>query len=175
MIKLYKNNGTQISYWEAWKDKDNVLVHWGTLGQRGQTRKISCPGETAESFITELSKEPLNNGFVSIDLDGHFQLILQYRTESWGGVGDLEKRKHIDGMLDELLGWTGNGHCDGGDIGSGTINSFCFVVDPQLATEAIVAELRKENLLAGAVIAVARGEEHEVLWPKGYQGKFQIF
>lgn len=32
-------------------------------------------------------------------------------------------------MLNEGLGWTGLGCCDGGGIGSGTMEACCYVVD----------------------------------------------
>lgn len=32
-------------------------------------------------------------------------------------------------MLNESLGWTGLGCCDGGSIGSGTMEACCYVVD----------------------------------------------
>ena len=32
-------------------------------------------------------------------------------------------------MLNEGLGWTGLGCCDGGSIGSGTMEACCYVVD----------------------------------------------
>lgn len=42
---------------------------------------------------------------------------------------DLKKRTRLEDHLNELLGWTGLGHCDGGSIGSGTLEACCLVVD----------------------------------------------
>lgn len=44
--------------------------------------------------------------------------------------------------MDETLGWTGLGHCDGGSIGSGTMEVAVVVVDVDLAKRVIAADLR---------------------------------
>ena len=73
---------------------------------------------------------------------------MQFRTKDPSGdEADLEKCHTVEHILNNRLGWTGNGHCDGGDIGSGTINVFSCVVDPYIAKETIVAGLNENNLL----------------------------
>jgi hypothetical protein len=74
--------------------------------------------------------------------------------------------------LNECLGWTGNGNCDGGDIGSGTMNVWSLVVNPYLAAEAILDELRKNDFLEGVVIAIERQDSFEVLYPENYDREF---
>lgn len=41
-----------------------------------------------------------------------------------------------------MLGWTGLGHCDGGSIGSGTMEVCCFVVDFEIGRKVIAADLK---------------------------------
>jgi hypothetical protein len=43
--------------------------------------------------------------------------------------------------MSETLGWTGLGHCDGGSIGSGTMEVCCFVVDFELAKQVVEKDL----------------------------------
>ncbi|WP_201778926.1 hypothetical protein [Rhodopirellula islandica] len=43
--------------------------------------------------------------------------------------------------MNETLGWTGLGHCDGGSIGSGTMETCCIVVDFEIAKRVIAADL----------------------------------
>ena len=78
----------------------------------------------------------------------------------------------VEDVMNECLGWTGNGNCDGGDIGSGSINIFCFVVDPQIAAKSAVEWLRKKHLLQGAIMAYEKDDDYIVLWPKDFSGKF---
>jgi len=44
--------------------------------------------------------------------------------------------------MNETLGWTGLGNCDGGNIGSGTMEVCCFVVDFELAKKVIEIDLK---------------------------------
>lgn len=177
MIKLYKRTGKHTLYWEAW-DAGNrsVTIHWGTLGKTGRSKNVRIPrGESADTVIDRESQEPRTNGYEEIDIDDHAQVIVQFKTaDAWGDTADLDKRHKVEGILNECLGWTGNGHCDGGDIGSGTINAFSFVVDPHLAKDTIVAALKKNKLIQGAIIAVGNEDGYEVLWPEDFDGEFSI-
>lgn len=108
-------------------------------------------------------------------------LVVQFPTETWGTVADLEKRNWLADRLDQALRSKRNGECDGGDIGSGTINIFLTgVVDPGRACVTIVDTLRELGELSGAIVALdldPEGEKEEdpfytVLWPKEYDGEF---
>lgn len=48
-------------------------------------------------------------------------LLVEYVVEGMGAEADLEKRHELEDILNESLGWSGLGHCDGGSIGSGTM------------------------------------------------------
>lgn len=177
MIKLYKRTEKECLYWEAWDARKRlVTIHWGSLGKTGRNKNIRIPkGETVKTVLRRESEEPRANGYQEIDIEDHAQIIVQYKTkDEWGDTADLDKRHEVEGILNECLGWTGNGHCDGGDIGSGEINVFSFVVDPTLAKDAIVKALKKNKLLDGAVIAVQKEDGYEVLWPENFEGKFAI-
>ncbi len=57
-------------------------------------------------------------------------------------VVNVATRERIEALLDEALGWTGNGLCDGSESGSGRVDFLCAVVDTQAAVETIVTKLR---------------------------------
>lgn len=174
MIKLYKRTGKQTLYWEAW-DAGNrtVMIHWGTLGKTGRNKSIQIPkGASADTIIDRESKEPRSDGYEEIRIEDHVQIIVQFKTEdAWGNSADLDKRHSVEDILNECLGWTGNGHCDGGDIGSGTINVFSFVVDPYRAKDSIVAALKQNNLIDGTIIVINNEDDYEVLWPEDFEGE----
>jgi hypothetical protein len=44
--------------------------------------------------------------------------------------------------MNETLGWTGLGHCDGGSIGSGSMEVCCLVVDAEIAKQTILSDLK---------------------------------
>ena len=54
---------------------------------------------------------------------------------------DVEKRYLLQDRMNETLGWTGLGHCDGGSIGSGTMEVCCYVVDFENAKNVIENDL----------------------------------
>ena len=177
MIKLYKHINKQTLYWEAW-DAGNrsVVIHWGVLGDVGHNKNVNIPkGESADTVIDRESKEPRSDGYKEIHIEDHTQIIVQFKTQGvWGDSDDLNKRHRVEDILNECLGWTGNGDCDGGDIGSGTINVFLFVVDPYLAKDSIVAALKQNNLIDGAIIAIDHKDDYEVVWPEDFEGVFSI-
>lgn len=103
--------------------------------------------------------------------------------DGWGSPADLTKRHQLEEFLDACLDETDNGHCDGGDIGCGSINIYLEeVIDPLRACDSLVAELQESGDLEGAVIALnldphgtrEEGPYYQVLWPKDYCGDFSI-
>jgi hypothetical protein len=179
MLKLYKTVRGRVRYWEAWKRNTKLAVHTGLLGHWGRLDLMAMKrGESENAAIKRYSKAPLAEGYAPIAESEHKMLVVQYRVAGWGSAKDLDARNAVEEILNESLGWTGNGHCDGGDIGSGTINLFCFVVDPALAVKAIARDLKKAKRLEGAVIAVSPSADVEpemrVLWPKGHRERFRV-
>ena len=73
--------------------------------------------------------------------------MIEYKVDGFGNEADLDKRHRLEDRMNETLGWTGVGACDGGSIGSGTMEVCCFVVDFKIA-QAVV-----ENDLAGTEFA----------------------
>jgi hypothetical protein len=175
MLKLYKRGRTGVRYWEAWEVQEMVLVHEGKLGHRGKIKYlIPEDGQSPEQCICEAANKPRAKGYAEIPPDEQYQVVVQYRLKTWGSPEDLAKGHRVEALFNECLGWTGNGRCDGNDIGSGTLNIFSLVVDPELATATLVEELRKNRILKGAVIAVRAGEEYRVVYPAQFQSKFSL-
>lgn len=100
--------------------------------------------------------------------------MIQYKIQGMGTTEDLDQRYKVENLMNEGLGWTGLGHCDGGDIGSGTINVFCFVADVALGEKAIVRGLEENKLLEHATIAHSTEAGDKVLWPKDFAGEFSV-
>ncbi len=143
MLKLYKRVGGILSYYEAWLQDGALYEHWGVAGERGELKEIRI-GQVAdeESLLQEHLLPAIKDGFHPIALDDHALLVVEYLIEGMGRLEDLEKRHSLEERLNEALGWTGLGHCDGGSIGSGTMEAACFVVDFDLAQRVIAADLR---------------------------------
>jgi hypothetical protein len=177
-LKLYKRLGHQILYWQAWECERKLYIHQGIIGKECDGEHVVKLGarETAMRAIKRERRQPESKGFHEIPVDEHIMIVIQYGVKGWGSARDLAKRDKVERIVSRLLALTGNGHCDGGDIGSGTINAFFMVIDPEAACQSITDTLAPKRLLSGALIAVQCDEdEFEVLWPEGYEGEFSPF
>jgi hypothetical protein len=174
MLKLYKDTPEGLLYWETWEHGGTHTIHWGRVGSIGENKDLpSSLLKNAKRAIQKEIQARRDEGYAERkNLHG---LLIQYRLDNWGNTTDLDRRHKIEDLMNECLGWTGLGHCDGGDIGSGTINIFCFVVDPYAAIVPIVANLRKHGELAGATIALEREDSFEVLYPEDFRGELKYW
>jgi hypothetical protein len=141
MIKLYKRNpdGTQ-AYHEAWVTEEGVLEHWGVLGEVGEHQQHSFATDSdAAGNVASVLGEARQNGFAELPDTALQTLVIEYE-ETPDDPQQAERRQALAGDLDEFLGWTGLGCCEGSDDGAGTFEVFCRVVDFDIASAAIAAE-----------------------------------
>ena len=131
MMKLYKRDSKGVlHYHEAWVAGREVVEHWGVVGKVGRSRE-HAGGATVRSVLADAREA----GFA--ESDSTHILIVEYRVEGMGTLKDLEKRHSLEDYLNDKLGWNGLGHCDGGSIGSGTMEVALVVVEPEIATQAV--------------------------------------
>ncbi|HCW07458.1 MAG TPA: hypothetical protein DGG95_08865 [Cytophagales bacterium] len=144
MVKLYKTLNNQLHYWETWETNEkSAIVHWGVAGDRGQAKEISDGVfSNVKKIVQREIDEKLNEGFAELDEDKASFLEIEYKVDGFGTEEDLEKRHRLEDRMDELLGWTGLGHTDGGSIGSGTMEVGCVVADFTIAKNVIEQNLR---------------------------------
>ena len=144
MLKLYKKIADEIFYWETWdKDSKTGVVHWGKVGERGSDKEVKSG--LFSDFRKEIQKEIdkfSSQGYHEVSVDEHNTLLIEYKVDGMGTPEDLEKRTRLQNRMDGTLGWTGLGHCDGGSIGSGTMEVCCFVVDFEIAKKVIENNLK---------------------------------
>ena len=144
MIKLYKKIDNELHYWEAWdKDTKTGVVHWGEVGTQGRDKEVKSG--LMENYATEIRKEmnqKINEGYSEFDEDKYAFLEIEYKIDGFGTEQDLEKRHRLEGKMNEVLGWTGLGHTDGGSIGSGTMEVGCVVVDFEIAKKVVEESLK---------------------------------
>ena len=140
MIKLYRKNSAGIEYWETWENKGEHTVHRGQAGDRGKSETVRGSFfRSAEKIVEAQIAEKKKEGFQEIDdLE---TLMIEYAVEGMGTTEDLDKRHRLEERMNETLGWTGLGNCDGGSIGSGTMEVCCLVVDFIVAAKVVSADL----------------------------------
>lgn len=175
MLKLYRATEQGTEYWEAWSSANEITIHWGKLGEEGENREIPIrPGINPNDTINSEAKPLRAVGFKPLKRSQLRSIVIQYKIEGHGSTADLDKRVAVEELMNDQLGWTGLGHCDGGDIGSGTMNIFCYVADAKIAESVIVRELESRGFLEEAVIAERKGDVVEVLWPRNFKGAFSL-
>ena len=142
MNKFYKRVNGVLHYHEAWATGGKVIEHWGVAGERGETATHKISKKTdAEAAVAEVLKDAVAEGYISVDGIGETTLLIEYSVDGFGTPNDLKKRHDLEDRMNETLGWTGLGHCDGGSIGSGTMEVCCFVADFDVAKRVIKADL----------------------------------
>ena len=143
MLKLYKFADGLKEYWETWENEDGShTVHWGKLGTKGNSKTVkdSIFKRAVKTIQAEIDSL-VSNGFKQVDIAEHYILLVEYAIDGMGDTDDLDKRHRLQERMDEALGWTGLGHCDGGSIGSGTMEVCNFVVDFEIAKKVIEEDL----------------------------------
>ena len=144
MLKLYKRVDNEILYWETWdKDEKTGVIHWGVVGQRGEDKEIKSG--LFSNFRKEIQKEvdkKIAEGYDEINDSDLFTLLIEFNVDGHGTTADVDKRHKLEDKMKEVLGWTGLGDCDGGSIGSGTMEVCCFVVDFDIAKQVIETKLK---------------------------------
>lgn len=150
MVKLYRRlSDGRLAYHEAWERDGTITEHWAVVGERGETNNHHVKRrEDADQAVERVLNRAREDGFEEIDLDDQRVLLIEYAVEGMGTQADLRKRHDLEARMNELLGWTGLGHCDGGSIGSGTMEVCCFVVDFEIAKSVIERDLR-DTMFAG--------------------------
>jgi hypothetical protein len=144
MLKLYKLTNDQKHYWETWESDGGAhIVHWGELGTTGESKTVkSGLFKNARKTIQKEIDGLLADGFAPIDIEEHAVLMIEYKVDGMGTEADLEKRYRLQSQMDETLGWSGLGMCDGGSIGSGTMEVCNIVVDYEVAERVIREDIK---------------------------------
>ena len=118
----------------------------GSVGQPGQNKEVK--GGLFLNFRKTVQKEleaKLQESYTASDEENTTFLKIEYKIKNFGTEENLDKRHRLEEKMDEVLGWTGLGHTDGGS--SGTVEARCIVVDFDLAKN-IIEEAQKDTALS---------------------------
>jgi len=170
-----------------WQNVDKAI--WGCV-EKLKKKKIAFDADKLRQHLSLVEAEFLGEAAKSAEPDAApktepmpvdvypedelYPVVIQYRVEGHGTMQDHDRRVKIETLLEEFLGETDLGYLDGGDIGSGTANIFCFLKPGRKGTEAIIQTLRKNGYLDGAVIQETVKGKEKVVWPPDYAGEFSV-
>ena len=142
MFKLYRRDGADLVYREAWSDGDSIVEHWGTCGERGSSLRHDAVDDASKrSVLASLRATAEQDGYQVIAIADHGTIVAQRPTVEARWEADLELRYKLQEALDQALGWTGLGYCDGGSTGGGLMEVFCYVVDINTALTVVNGQL----------------------------------
>jgi len=142
MIKLHKRQEGRLLYREAWFNDGKVIEHAGVCGERGVISEHAAIGPARQREVMEaIAAGAMAEGFRAIPEGELVGLLVGKAISGMGMAADLRHRHALEHFLDEVTGWHGLGHCDGGSIGSGSMEARCLVVDGGMAAKVIEREL----------------------------------
>jgi hypothetical protein len=140
-FKTYRKGDAGLEYWEAWTSDEGVVEHRGLCGDAGTCRTLP-PRRSALETLAASKADAQSHGFKVISDARHQTVTVDLKAtdgEAWAGL--LARRHALEDWLNEELGWTGLGHCDGGDVGDGSATAFCVVVNVKLAISTLKSRL----------------------------------
>lgn len=175
MLRLIRDGLPDPDYTEIWvRDDRIVVVHTGTVGDRGKTQeKIANDSEHVERLIAESSAMACEQGFREIREDEWFDMVLQYHFDTCESLPDLLAHRHVlENLVSQNLGWNGYGRVTGGDIGNDRFNIYCRVICPEMAAFSALSELETFGFDEEIIAAFSHGDTYEVVHPLDFKGEF---
>lgn len=147
LTRLYRrdDSGKCLAYHNAWFDTDDEVIveHKGLVGSTGETiRHTRDPNLTPVEQVERVLRSAREAGYSDLHDSDESLLVVEYRLEGWGSVEDADKLNSLQDELTEILGWSGLGVCDGGEVGSGTMEANCPVVDFDEAKKVLTEALQ---------------------------------
>lgn len=137
MFKFYKRTDDGLLYHEAWANGSVVVEHWGRCGERGEAKEhMAENAEQVGRLLGTVANAALQAGFKPIPEKRMKMLIVEYPIEN-ASSDALQRRHQLEDQFNELVGWLGIGHLDGGSIGSSTMEVALAVVDFDIAKAAL--------------------------------------
>lgn len=159
-VNLYKTAGDKKHYWQLWNTSDHqATLNYGCVGELGQVENFS--EESPVDFrnkVNSMIDAKANDGYKEIPFEKFYTLEVTFKLKTWGTSEDLDRREKFRSIITEKLGWTGNGRCDDGDIGSGEMSLFAEVVDPYLAMESLKGEFKNKGIKDEHYFTISLGD-----------------
>ncbi len=159
-LKLYKKEETSYLYFETWTTNGNTaVIHWGRLGTKGESKELKATSNSdLKTKLNIVISKMVSDGYAEIPIDHQYTIAITFKLSSWGTTQDLERREQIRSILTEHLGWTGNGRCDDGDIGSGEMTLYADVIEPYVGAKSIKEEFKLNNVTESYQFTIIQGD-----------------
>lgn len=147
-----------------------MVVNVGTVGTVGRSHTVAPEAqETADQVHELLTSQQVEARLAEVDQDQMQWVVVQFAIPAQGPTdSDWDRLEATSMRMTEALCWTGNGYCDGHNVGSGTINVSGSVINATAAASTMRSDLADHDLDDDIVVAV-RGarptDEYIAVWP----------
>ena len=143
MLTLYKEIDNAIHYWTTFdKDDKTGIIYWGVVGKRGSIREIKSGFFlNFKGRIKRMIDKKIKSGFSEFAKESYVMLEIEFMIDGFGTEEDIDKRHRLEELLEEIMLWSGLGYCNGGSIGSGTMEAGCCVANYEIAKKIIEVRL----------------------------------
>ncbi len=171
MILLIKQNGADMLYQTIYTEGRLIVQHQGIVGE--WVREEDVREVRVSRFkrlgvqILQLIKKFERQGYRELNETDYTELVVQFSYEKDQEETVLERRHMMEEVINDGLLHTGNGYCEGGDVGSGTTNTFYHVLDVEAAIALIFEEMKARDVQDEPKIAVQEGAAYTVRSPQG--------
>jgi len=154
VLKLYRVTPDSKEYWETWRDPatGSHLIHTGKLGTRGRVRTLGPQTSNPAATMAREEAGARAAGFCEIAIEDHSRLVVELPFDPRTRKNLVTARHRCEDLCNEALGWSGLGHCDGGDSGGKAMRGYCFVVDYPLAAKVLRQALDEHGFGASSKI-----------------------
>ena len=163
-------------YCQIWTQRLVLVTHRGVICQRGVvTERVIASAEAEEQAFQQAVREAEAEGYVPLEKIPNSQILVNYKVSTWEDAEIQSFKNTLQSLLGDILGWTGNGYCDGFTLGREGLSMWCLVVDADLALPTLLAGLEKNRLLhdeeGSARLAVPDGDCYSLIYPEEERGQ----
>ena len=147
--KFIRRGAENIEYREMWYDGEFLTTHNGVCGDIGETVSVVITDiHDLWAAKKEFFNEAKSLGFKEI-LDSALKyLVLEYDCTDDESTSILDRKNQMEDQFDQLIGWRGLGHLDGGSVSANSIEIALKVVDFDMAKKSI-CDFTRGTPLAG--------------------------
>ncbi len=106
ITKRYKTINNKIEYFEVWQDENELCFHKGVLGTQGALKIIEYSKQEIEVKYNQAILFIEGLGYSEIPDSKHTEIYVELKGDFI--LEDYITQK-LDKLIDQKLGWTGNG------------------------------------------------------------------
>jgi hypothetical protein len=163
-------------YCQIWTRQLVLVTHRGVIGQRGVvSERAIAATEGEEQAFQEAVRAAEAEGYIPLEKIPNSQMLVNYKVATWEESEIQSFKNTLQSLLGDILGWTGNGFCEGYTLGREGLTLWCTVADADLALPTLLAGLEKNRLLhdeeGTARLAVPDGDRYSLVYPEAERGQ----